>query len=199
MYYGEIKNRQKVEVSCGDPSKLHLVFNIFRAPTPLEKFQYASTFRWKLGTVIDKYRLKAYRKRCEYVVVVAFNERLVKETTRSHRDQDGFIPMRYRHGYVENIDYAWINFDKDKKSLRIRSVQNEVPQRNLSGISAALASDPWALPICLKDADDWTDEDLNRFGKEFYCKHFGGTLGDVKINDILTVINDIKTVAGACT
>ena len=45
MYYGKIKNRQKIEVLCGDSSKEHLVMNSFRAPTPLEKIRYAATFR----------------------------------------------------------------------------------------------------------------------------------------------------------
>ena len=153
MYYREIKNRQKVEVACGDPSKLHLVLNFFREPTPLERFRYASTIHWKLGTVVEKYRFIHTGKPCD-------------------------------------IDYTRVHFNKNKESLRIRPLNAEVPHKDLSGVRAALASDPWVLPICIKDADEWSDEDLDRFGKDFYCKHFGRTLESIKANEILAVIND---------
>ena len=195
MYYGEIKNRQKVEVSCGDPTKLHLVLNLFRAPTPLERFRYASTIRWKHGTVIDKHRFKHAGKPCEYSVVVAFNDSLVKETTKSHRDGFGFLPVGYLNEYVEDIDYAWVHFNKDKESLRIRPVQNDVPTKDLSVINAALTSDSWVIPICTKDLDNWTDSELERFAEDFYCKHFGGTKESIKAYDIITTIRDIRTIS----
>lgn len=197
MYYGEIKNRQKVEVACGDPSKLHLVLNLFREPTPLERFRYASTIHWKLGTVVDKNRFKYIGETCSYSVIVAFSEKLIKETTRSHRDGFGFLPTGYLREYVEDVDYTRVHFKKNKESLRIRPLNTEVPHKDLSGVRAALASDPWVLPICIKDADEWSDEDLDRFGKDFYCKHFGRTLESIKANEILAVINDIRTLGNS--
>lgn len=194
MNYGQIKNRQKIEVSCGDPSKYHLVFNLFRAPTPLEKFRYAATVKWKQGVVVEKMRLKSFcSSLCDYNIIVAFNEKLIRETTQSHRNGWGFLPVGYLKDYVEDIDYAYIHF-KDKESFRVRPVQNVEPVLDLSEAKKALAEDPWALNICMKDADDWTEKDLEKVGRDFFCKNYGGTLENIKGDVFIDMVKKVKAI-----
>lgn len=194
MLYGEIKNRQKVEVLWGDCSKEHLVSNFFWVPTPLERFRYAATLKWKQGVVVEKMRFKHSKKPCSYDIVVAFNDRLIKDTTPSHRDGYGYLPIGYLDAYTEGYDYARIYF-KDKESQRIRPIHLEEQNKDLSQIRSALAADPWVLDICCKDADDWTDVELERFAEYFYCKHFGGNMESIMAYDFVSAIRDIRTVS----
>ena len=196
MLYGEIKYRQKVEVLLGDCSKEHLVMNFFRAPTPLERFRYAATLKWRRGVVVDKKRFKFSKEPCSYDIVVAFNDCLIKNTTPSHRDGYGFLPIGYLDSYTDGYDYIRIHFNKNKESHRVRPVLLEEQSRDLSQISTALAADPWTLDICCKNADDWTDAELERFTVDFYCKHFGGTKESIKAYDFVTAIRDIRTISG---
>lgn len=195
MYYGEIKNRQKIEVLCGDSSKAHLVLNFFREPTPLEKFRYAATLRWKKGVVVEKRRFKVFDHPCHHEVVVAFDERLIKATTHSHRDCYGFLPTNYLSDYIEDYDYVRVHFNKDKESKRVRHLQSIGQERDLSLVRTALETDSWISFICSKEADRWTDEDLEKFGKDFYCKHFGGTLEAIKADALIAVVNDVRRLS----